>query len=116
MFQIRYLINVSIEISHKHHMRLLRNIYEISQRFRFLPGNLLLCKTQIKRQLWKFSVWLSREKSGKEFVMRLVFDPRVGLKRFFNEVIKLFSPTRRSNTSRITNSLSLFSLLNHTLN
>ena len=34
---------------------------------------------------------LSREKSGKEFVMRLVLGPRVGLKRFFNEVINLFS-------------------------
>ena len=31
-------------------------------------------------------------------------------------VINLLSPTRGSNTSRITNSLSLFSLLNHTLN
>ena len=56
------------------------------------------------------------EKRGKEFVMRLVFDPRVGLKRFFNEVINHFSPTRGSNTSRITNSLSLFSILYQTLN
>ena len=48
--------------------------------------------------------------------MRLVFDPRVGLKRFFNKVINLFSPTRGSNRSRITNSMPLFSLLNHTLN
>ena len=54
--------------------------------------------------------------SDKEFLMRLVFDPRGGLKRFFNEVILLFNPTRGSNTSRITNSLSLFSLIHHTLN
>ena len=43
-------------------------------------------------------------------------DPRVGSKRFFNEVINLFGPTRGSNTSRITNSSPLFYLLNHTLN
>ena len=48
------------------------------------------CKTQNKRQLWKF--------------------------RFFNERINIFSPTRGSKTSRITNSLPLFYLLNHTLN
>ena len=45
-----------------------------------------------------------------------MFDPRLGSKRFFNEVINLFGPTRGSNTSRITNSLPLFYLLNHTLN
>ena len=50
MFQFRYLINVSIEISHKHHMRLLRNIYEISQRFRFLPG-IALCIYVLKSHL-----------------------------------------------------------------
>ena len=48
--------------------------------------------------------------------MRLVFDPRVGLKRFITSLKNLFNPTRGSNTSRITNSLPLFSLLNHTLN
>ena len=74
------------------------------------------CKTQNKCQLWKFSVLKSREKSDKEFVMRLVFDPRVGLKRFITSLKNLFNPTPGSNTSRITNSLPLFYLLNHTLN
>ena len=54
----------------------------------------------------------ARHKSNAYYV----FDPQVGLKRFFNEVINLFNPTRGSNNSRITNSLPLFSLLNHTLN
>ena len=52
----------------------------------------------------------------KEFVIRLVFDPRVGPKRFITSLKNLFDPTRGSNTSRITNSLPLFYLLNHTLN
>ena len=48
--------------------------------------------------------------------MRLVFDPRVGLKSFISSLKNRFCPTRGSNTSRITNSLSLFYLLNHSLN
>ena len=45
-----------------------------------------------------------------------MFDPRVGPKRFITSLKNLFDPTRGSNTSRITNSLPLFYLLNHTLN
>ena len=42
-------------------------------------------KTQNKCQLWKLSVWLSREKNDKLFVLWLVFDLRVGLKDFLTK-------------------------------
>ena len=61
-------------------------------------------------------ILMKHEKSDKEFVMRLTFDPRVGLKRFFTLLKNLFNPTRRSSTSHKTNYLSFFSLLNQTLN
>ena len=44
-----------------------------------------VCKTQSKCQLWKFSR-VEKRMAKNLLYMRLVFDPRVGLKRFFKEV------------------------------